>query len=93
MMSELTQTITELMNTQVIQNFLSNLVNGEITILTALVWFVIAGILSIIGGAIGGILLARKDLGYELSAMIGGLFGPVGVLPAIAVGLIVLKLV
>ncbi len=92
-MTELTQTITELMNTQAVQNFIQNLVSGEITILTALVWFATAGIVSIIGGAIGGVLLARKDLGYELSAMIGGLFGPVGVLPAIAVGLIVLKLV
>ena len=93
MMSELTQTITGFMDTQAIHNFISNLVSGEITILTGLVWFAIAGILSIIGGAIGGVLLARKDLGYELSAMIGGLFGPVGVLPALAVGLIVLKLV
>ena len=32
-----------------------------------------------LGGAIGGVLLARKDLGYSLSAMIGGLVGPLGI--------------
>ena len=46
-----------------------------------------------IAGAIGGILLAGKDLGYELAAILGGLFGPAGVLPVAAIGLVVLKFV
>ena len=53
----------------------------------------VASVISIIGGAIGGIWLAGKDLGYGLAAMIGGLFGPAGVIPAIIVGLAILKFV
>lgn len=74
------------------QQFLSSLGTGEITWLTGIFWLAVATALSILGGAIGGVLLARKDLGYSLSAMIGGLFGPVGVIPAVLLGLAVLKL-
>ena len=84
--------ITDLMATPSVQQFLTNLVAGEITLLTGFFWLVLAVGISIVGGAIGGILLAGKDLGYRLSAMIGGLFGPVGVIPAVLVGLAVLKL-
>ncbi|MEM7592247.1 MAG: hypothetical protein AAF383_12125 [Cyanobacteria bacterium P01_A01_bin.83] len=75
------------------QVFWHNLMVGEITWLTALFLLAIATAVSILGGAIGGVLLAGKDLGYVLSAMIGGLFGPAGVIPAVAMGLVVLKLV
>ncbi|WP_293140756.1 hypothetical protein [Okeania sp. SIO3I5] len=73
--------------------FLSNLTSGEITILTAIFWLVVASGISIIAGAIGGIWLAGKDLGYSLAAMIGGLFGPAGVIPAVVLGLAILKFV
>lgn len=73
------------------QQFLDNLAVGEITWLTGIFWLAVAAAVSIVGGAIGGILLASKDLGYRLSAMIGGLFGPVGVIPAVLLGLAVLK--
>ena len=76
-----------------VQNFLHNLIAGEITWFTGLFLLAIATVVSILGGAIGGILLAGKDLGYQLAAMIGGLFGPAGVIPAVAIGLVVLKLV
>jgi hypothetical protein len=92
-MNELNQELIEVLNTPVIQTFWSNFITGEITLLTGIVWLAVAGAMSIFGGAIGGVLLARKDLGFGLSASIGGLFGPVGVLPAIALGLIVLKFV
>lgn len=75
-----------------VEYFLNLLAAGEITWLTALFWLAIAAALSIAGGAIGGILLASKDLGYSLSSMIGGLFGPVGVIPAVLLGLAILKL-
>lgn len=74
------------------QLFASNLATGEITILTALFWLGVASGISIIAGAIGGIWLAGKDLGYSLAAMIGGLFGPAGVVPAVIIGLAILKL-
>lgn len=75
------------------QIFISDLVTGEITILTAIFWLGVASGISIIAGAIGGMWLAGKDLGYSLAAMIGGLFGPAGVIPAVIVGLAILKFV
>jgi len=74
------------------QHFIDSLAVGEITWLTGIFWLAVAAAVSIVGGAIGGVLLASKDLGYRLSAMIGGLFGPVGVIPAVLLGLAVLKL-
>ncbi|RCJ23534.1 hypothetical protein A6S26_03060 [Nostoc sp. ATCC 43529] len=73
-------------------DFLTNLAAGELNITTEFIWLVTATILSMIGGAIGGILLAGKDIGYNLSAMLGALFAPVGVIPAIIIGLAILNL-
>jgi hypothetical protein len=72
-------------------DFLSSLLSGDINLITSLVWLAIAAGLSIVGGAIGGILLAGKDLGYELAAMTGGLLGPAGVIPAVFLGLVLLN--
>ena len=80
-------------NNPIIQDFFTNVVTGEITIITGIFWLFFAGFISMIAGAIGGILLAGKDLGYELAAILGGLFGPAGVLPVAAIGLVVLKFV
>ena len=73
-------------------DFLSSLAIGDINLLTGLVWLVIATLLSMVGGAIGGILLAKNDLGYQLSALLGGFLGPAGVLPAMILGLIIVIL-
>ncbi|MBD2208348.1 hypothetical protein H6G27_00500 [Nostoc linckia FACHB-104] len=75
-----------------VSNFLTSLASGNLNIATVIVWVLIATILSMLGGAIGGILLAGKDIGYKFSAILGGLFGPAGVIPAILVGLAVLNL-
>ncbi len=93
LLSTINSLITNLNAIPSIHIFVSNLANGEITILTAIFWLGVASGISIIGGAIGGILLAGKDLGYNLAAMIGGLFGPAGVIPAVVVGLAILKFV
>jgi hypothetical protein len=69
-----------------------SLASGELNITTESVWVLIATILSMLGGAIGGMLLAGKDIGYKFSAMLGALFGPAGVIPAILLGLTVLNL-
>lgn len=76
-----------------IQEFFTNLMTGEITLITGIFWLFFAAIVSMIAGAIGGIILAGKDLGYELAAILGSLFGPAGVIPVAAIGLVVLKLV
>ncbi len=75
-----------------INDFLTSLAVGDINLITGLAWLAVAAALSVIGGAIGGVLLAGKDLGYQLAAIIGGLFGPAGVIPAVLLGLVVLKL-
>ena len=89
--------MTDLFNNLILnpsfQDFWHELIAGEITWLTAIFLLAIATGVSILGGAMGGILLARKDLGYSLAAMIGGLFGPAGVIPTVAIALVVLRLV
>lgn len=65
---------------------------GEITWLNGMLCLSLAGVLSVVGGAIGGMILGGKDISYRLAAKIGGLLGPTGVLPATFVGLIILKL-
>jgi hypothetical protein len=72
-------------------NFLTSLADGDLNIATELVWLIIATALSMIGGAIGGMLLAGKDIGYHLSAMLGALFAPAGAIPAILLGLAALN--
>ncbi len=89
----MTDFLSHLANNPNLHDFLHNLIAGEITWLTALFLLAIATAFSILGGAIGGILLAGKDLGYRLAAMIGGLFGPAGVIPTVAIGLVILKLI
>ncbi|MCU0543606.1 MAG: hypothetical protein MUE44_15745 [Oscillatoriaceae cyanobacterium Prado104] len=82
--------MNELLNDPLIHNFLSDFMAGEVTLWTGTVWLAIAAGLSIVGGAIGGVVLASKDLGYELAAMIGGLFGPAAVIPATVLGLLLI---
>jgi ABC-type sugar transport system permease subunit len=65
--------------------------NCCINLTTAIIWSAIAIILSMIGGAIGGMMLAGKDLGYKFAAIIGSLFAPAGMIPAIILGLLMLN--
>ncbi|MEH1928757.1 MAG: hypothetical protein V7K14_24600 [Nostoc sp.] len=72
-------------------NFLTSLADGDLNIATEFVWVIIATALSMVGGAIGGMLLAGKDIGYQFSAMLGALFAPAGAIPAIILGLAILN--
>ncbi len=81
----------EILSNSQLTDFITILARGDINIITAFVWVLIATVLSMIGGAIGGMLLAGKDIGYDFSAILGGLFGPTGVIPAILLGLLVLN--
>jgi len=65
--------------------------NCCINLTTAIIWSAIAIILSMIGGAIGGMILAGKDLGYKFAAIVGSLFAPAGMIPAIILGLLMLN--
>jgi len=82
----------DILTSTTLRDFLTSLADGDLNIATEFVWVIIATALSMIGGAIGGMLLAGKDIGYQFSAMLGALFAPAGVIPAILLGLTVLNL-
>ena len=84
--------MTNLLSNSTLRDFLTSLAVGEINLMTAIVWLLIATAISMVGGAIGGMLLAGKDIGYQFSAMLGGLFAPAGVIPAILLGLFLLNI-
>jgi hypothetical protein len=71
--------------------FLNNMVFGDVTLVTGLLWLLIATLISMVGGAIGGMILAGKDIGYPFSAMLGALFAPAGTIPTILLGLFALN--
>ena len=70
----------------------NSLMTGDLNLLTGFIWFIVASVVSMIAGAIGGMLLAGEDLGYDFAAILGGLFGPAGVIPGVVLGLIILDL-
>jgi hypothetical protein len=82
--------MTDIFTQPAITDFLYSL-NTDLNLTTALTWLVIAIILSMIGGAIGGMILAGKEIGYKFSATIGSLFAPAGIIPALILGLLILN--
>ena len=79
-----------ILNDPLLQAFIHDFVAQEITLATGVIWLLIAIAFSIVGGALGGIALAAKDLGPRLAAMIGGLFGPAAMIPAAMLGLVLI---
>ena len=53
-------------------------------------WTAWSVLLSIAAGALSGVVLAGKDLGNDLAAAMGAMFGPVAAVPGILIGLILL---
>lgn len=84
--------MTDILSNYDLSEMVSRLMAGELNLLTGFIWFAIATVVSMIGGAIGGMILAGKELGYNFAAILGGLFGPAGVIPGVILGLIVLNL-
>jgi hypothetical protein len=82
----------EIINDPLINKLITSLVVGDINFITGIIWLIVGTIVSMVGGAIGGLLLARKDLGYELSAILGGFFGPAGVIPTMLLGLAIINI-
>ena len=83
--------MSEILANPTVQELLKNLDAGNINLMTGLVWLIFAALVSLSGGAIGGMLLAGKDLGYKFSAILGGIFGTASVIPATVVGLFILN--
>ena len=83
--------MTDILDIKIVSDLLTSLLAGDLNTITIIVWVLVTTVLSLIGGAIGGMLLASKDIGYQLSAILGALFAPAGVIPAILLGLAVLN--
>lgn len=66
---------------------------GELSIVGAAVALMAGTAASLVGGALGGIVVGGKALGNELAALMGGFYGPLAGVPGLVVGLIVLALV
>ena len=77
----------DILSDPLLQGFVQDFVSQRVTLATGVVWLLIAIAFSIVGGALGGVVLAGKDLGARLSAMIGGLYGPAAIIPAATLGL------
>ncbi len=84
--------MTDILTNYDISGIVTSLMTGDLNLLTGCIWFVVATVVSMIGGAVGGMLLAGEELGYNFAAILGGLFGPAGVIPGAILGLIVLNL-
>ncbi|WP_026731082.1 hypothetical protein [Fischerella sp. PCC 9605] len=72
-------------------DILTSLAIGDINLLTGTILLLIATGFSLVGGAIGGMLLAGEEVGYQFAAMLGGLFGPAAVIPPMLLGLFLLN--
>jgi hypothetical protein len=62
------------------------------TVLTAVGLVLLGLILAIVGGAVSGMRIGGEYLGQELAAMMGAFFGPASVVPAVALGVVILAL-
>jgi len=69
------------------------LASGQLSVVTIILWTVLAFLLSVAAGAVAGMKLGGKDLGTSLAAMMGGMYGPVAAAPGILLGLIILAFV
>lgn len=72
---------------------MDQLITGQLNVLNIVIWTVLAFVLAMAGGAMTGMKLAAKDIGYELSALMGAMYGATGAVPGILLGLIVLAVI
>ncbi|HLP87753.1 MAG TPA: hypothetical protein VK184_03975 [Nostocaceae cyanobacterium] len=76
-----------------VKELIDSLATGDLSISTEIIWLFITTIFAMIGGAIGGIILAGKELGYTFAATIGSLFAPAGVIPTVILSFLLLNLI
>jgi hypothetical protein len=74
------------------QAIVQEMTNGHVSWLSGVVFCASALVLGAAGGALGGMLVGGKHIGYGLSAMMGTFFGPIAALPGVLVALLVLVL-
>jgi len=72
------------------QAIVQDMAQGSVTWLTSSLYCVLALALGAVGGALGGVLVGGRHIGYGLAAMMGTFFGPLAALPGVLVALVVL---
>lgn len=75
------------------QAIVREMMSGQVSWLSAGLFCASALVLGAAGGALGGMLVGGRHIGYRLSAMMGTFFGPIAALPGVLVALLVLVLV
>jgi hypothetical protein len=73
-----------------VQNLMQPIGDGHLNTAGILLWTVVSILLSVAAGAVSGMVLAGKDLGFSLAALMGAMFGPVAAAPGVLAALIVL---
>ena len=69
------------------------LISGDLSVITIIIWSIVALIVGAIGGAIGGIIVGGEHIGKELAALMGSFYGPLASLPGVIIGLIILTFI
>lgn len=75
------------------QSVVEEMARGGVTWTTGGLFCLLALALGAAGGAVGGVLIGGKHIGYRLSAMMGMVFGPIAALPGVLAALLVLSMV
>jgi hypothetical protein len=66
---------------------------GQLNAITIAIYTIFSAALAMAGGAAAGVKLAGKDLGNELAASMGAMFGPIGAVPGILLALVILTFI
>jgi len=72
------------------QAIVVELSQGNVTWLSGGIFCLVALAFGALGGALGGILVGGKHIGYGVSAMLGTFFGPIAALPGVLLALLLL---
>ena len=75
------------------QAIVQEMTTGHVSWVAACLLCSSALLLGAAGGALGGMLVGGKHIGYGLSAMMGTFFGPIAALPGVLIALLVLVLI
>ena len=73
-----------------LQQLMTDVALGQVTWLNAAAFALVALAVGAAGGALGGVLVGGRHIGYGLAAMMGTFFGPLAALPGVLAALLVL---
>jgi len=76
-----------------VEEIINTVSSGEITIVTIIIWTVFSIFVGALGGALGGMVVGGKHIGYEMAAWMGAFYGPVAAVPGAFMALTLLMLI